>query len=123
MTPVLFQHFPISIHLSSSLVLQNCYHWCSISLNQEVDFPWKVPRSRDLHVDPSDDDIFVDPRFKKTKQPSSLKTIGGLSSRSTTCEDLIKEFFEQELKNYFSNSADVALFMKMIAADGIETWW
>lgn len=42
------------------------------------------------------------------------------STRSTTCEEVIQEFLQEELRTYFLNKSDATLFLKMLTADGLE---
>lgn len=78
---------------------------------------------------PSDDDDlvgagrfaggFVHPNHGDSK-PKGSPPSTTFSTRSTTCEEVIQEFLQEELRTYFLNKADANLFLKMLTADGLE---
>lgn len=76
---------------------------------------------RDVDI-PSDDDDLMNARFQKrqrspdTRAPSAP---GGHRAASAS-EDILKEFLEPELASHFQ-TGDAALFIKMVAAEGIDS--
>ncbi len=64
-----------------------------------------------------DDDLFLG-RFKKKPLRSDIEALSAISTADSCA---LREFLALDLEMYFSNQNDQSLFMKIIAADGIET--
>ena len=76
----------------------------------------------DVLVASGDEDMFKTTRFRaKGRREPSLPP-SAKSTAAPSGEDLLREFLDEELKTFFPQRADAALFLKTLAADGLEPW-
>lgn len=77
----------------------------------------------DVLVPSDDDDMFKGDRFKKgSRRDPSIAAVSTRSTAATSSEDLLRDFLDEELKTFFPQRADAALFLKVLSADGVESW-
>ena len=69
---------------------------------------------------PLRDDDLQKGRFASKMHQVDRVTAAMSTSSTTASEDHLKEFLTPDFDKYFSNPSDVALFLKMIAADGLD---
>ena len=69
---------------------------------------------------PRDDDDIKQGRFASKMHQVDRVTTAMSTSSTTASEDHLREFLTPDFDKFFSNPSDVSLFLKMIAADGLD---